>query len=166
MPEWGELLCVAKTVASTSSGVFKGQTKFPFFALEENRHLQYRLFDVLSLIGNGGRGPHSLGDNSASGYDSAVKKSIRGVEWLCLGMQSSRINKEEMTFSVGIGHSFNRWNGVALQQVEDVLLGWATLERMGNVTIYEKRLRGEGQKRKVNPNKLPHFLHLVVLDFE
>ena len=69
---------------------------------------------MLSLIGNGVRGPHSLGDYSASGYDSAVKKPIGSVKWLCLGVQSSRIDKEEMTFSVGIGQRFDRWNRVAL----------------------------------------------------
>ena len=155
-------------MASTSSRVFEGQTKSPVFALEENGHLQHRLFNVLSLIGDGVRGPHSLGDYGASVRDSAVKKPIKGVEWLFLGVQS-RTNKEEMSFSVGVRRQFNLWNGVALQQVEEVLLCWATLERMGDVTIYEnveKRLRGEGQKREVNPNQLPHFLHLVVLDFE
>jgi hypothetical protein len=166
LPEWSELLSVAKTMASTSSRVFKGQTKSPVYALEKDGQLQHRLFNVLSLIGNSVRGPHCLGDHSASGHESAVKKPIRGVEWLCLGVQSSRTNKEEIAFSVGIRRRFNVWNGVALQQTEDVLLCWTTLERMGNVAIYEKRLRGKGQEREVDPDRLPHFFHLVVLDFE
>jgi hypothetical protein len=166
LPEGSEFLCVAKAMASTSSRVFKGQTKSPVCALEENGHLQHGLFDVLSLISNGVWRPHCLGDHSSSSYDSAVKKPIRGVKWLLLGVQSSRANKEEIAFSVGIRRRFNLWNGVALQQADDVFLCWTTLKRVGNIAIYEKRLRGKGQEREVNPSRLPHFFHLVVLDFE
>ena len=98
----------------TVDHIFEGKAKSPVFALEENGHLQYRLFNVLSLISNGVRGPHSLGHYSASVRDSAVKKPSRGVEWLYLGVQS-RANKKEMTFSVGVGCQFNRWNRVGLQ---------------------------------------------------
>ena len=72
-------------MAPTSSRVFKGQTKSPIYALEENGHLQH-LFNVMPPIGKGVRGPHGLGDHSASVRDSAVKKPFRGVEWLCLGV--------------------------------------------------------------------------------
>ena len=75
-------------------------------------------------------------------------------------------DKEEMSFSVGIRRGFNRWNGVALQQVEDVLPSSMALERLGNVAIDEKRLRGKGQAGSVNPNQPPHFVHLVVLGFD
>ena len=48
-----------------------------------------------------------------------------------------------MTFPVGVRQGFNRWNGVALQQVEDVFLSSTALERMGNIAIDKKRLRGK-----------------------
>ena len=39
LSEWSELLCVEKTMASTSGRSFKGKTKFPVYALEENGSL-------------------------------------------------------------------------------------------------------------------------------
>ena len=142
VPKWSKLLCVAKTMASTSSRVFKGQTKSPIYALEENGHLQHLLFNVMPPIVKGVRGPHGLGDYCASVRDSAVKKPIGGVEWLCLGVQSNRTNKEEVSFSVGIGRSFDRWDGVTLQQVEKIFLSLTRQESLGNVAIDEERLRG------------------------
>jgi len=40
-PEWSELLCIAKNMASTSSRGFKGQSKCPVHVLKENGHLQH-----------------------------------------------------------------------------------------------------------------------------
>jgi hypothetical protein len=76
-PERSQFLRVAKTMASTSSRGFEGQTKSPVYFLEKNGHLQHRRFNVLPLIGNGVRGPHFLGNYSASAHDSAVKKPRR-----------------------------------------------------------------------------------------
>ena len=81
-------------MASISSRIFEGQTKSPVCVLEENGHLQHRRFNVLLLIGNGVRGPHFLGNYSASVHDSAVKKPRRDAE--------SWSNKKEMAFSVGV----------------------------------------------------------------
>ena len=67
-------------MASTSSRRFKGKSKSPIQALEKNGHLQHRLLNMLPLVGDGVRGPHYLGDHSASVYDSAVKKPRRRVE--------------------------------------------------------------------------------------
>lgn len=120
VPEWCELLCVTKTLAPTSSRGFKGQTESPVYALKKNRHLQHCLFNVMPLIGV--RGPHCLGDHSASVYDSTVEETRRRVERLLWSVSTNRTNKEEMTFSVGIGRCFDRWNRVALQQVEEILL--------------------------------------------
>ena len=50
-----------------------------------------------------------------------------------------------MSFSVGVRRGFNWWDGVALQQDEDVFFSSTALERMGNIAIDEKRLRGKGQ---------------------
>ena len=79
-PERSEFMCVAKTMASTSSSGFEGQTKSPVHVLEENGHLQHRPFNVLLLIDSGVRGPHFLGNYSASVHDSAVKKPRRDAE--------------------------------------------------------------------------------------
>ena len=47
-----------------------------------------------------------------------------------------------MTFSIGIGRGFDRWNRVTLQQIEKILLGSTRQESLGNVAIDEERLRG------------------------
>ena len=73
-------MCVANTMASTSSRGLEGKTKSPVRVLEENGHLQHRRFNVLPLIDNGVRGPHFLGNYSASVHDSAVKKLRRDAE--------------------------------------------------------------------------------------
>jgi len=120
-------------MASTSSCGFEGQTKSPVYVLEENGHLQHRLFNVLLLIGDGVRGPHFLRNHSASAHDSAVKKKPRrGLERL-----PSR-NEEEKAFSVGVRRSFNQWN-VALQQVVVVSLSSTTVESIRYVAVDEKR---------------------------
>ena len=59
-----------------------------------------------------------------------------------------------MAFSVGIRQSFNRWDGVGLEQIEEELLSPTALESLGNIAIDEerKRLRGGGQVWKVKSN--------------
>ena len=84
---------------------------------------------MLPLVGNGVRRPHCLGDHSASVYDRAVKKPRRSAD------------NKELAFTVRERQSFNLWNGIALQQVEEVLLGSTAQESLGNVAIYEKSLK-------------------------
>ena len=98
---------------------------------------------MLPLICDGVRGPHCLGDYSASVYDNAVEKQSRRVDWLLWDVSSSRNDKEGMAFSVGVRQSFNRWDEIGLQQIEEVLLSSTALESLGNVAIDEKRLRGK-----------------------
>ena len=116
LPEWSELLCVAKAMTSTSGRFSEGKAKSPVFSLEENGHLQDRLFNMLPLIGDGVWVPHCLGDHGASSsQDGTVKQPRRHVERMLFG--ASSVIKEEMALSVVIGYRRNLWNGGALQQI-------------------------------------------------
>jgi len=108
-PEWSVFLCATESIASTARHVFQGNTKYPFYALKKNGHLQYRLFNLKPLLGRGVRGPHCLGDYGSSAYDGAVKGSRRRVETFRLpwDVLSNRTNNEEMAFSIGERRSFN-----------------------------------------------------------
>ena len=55
-----------------------------------------------------------------------------------------------MALSVGKRQWFRLWNGVALQQVEEVLLSPMEVERVRNVAIYEKLLGGERRSCQEN----------------
>lgn len=112
-PEWSELLCVAKTITYTSGCSVEGKAKLPAYSLEENRHLQYRLFDMLLLTEDGVRGPHCLGNDRSSAYDRAVEKRRRRVvETSYWNVSSDRTDLIGMTFAVGIRQTFDRWKGV------------------------------------------------------
>ena len=65
-------------------------------------------------------------------------------------MSRSRTDEEEMALSVRVRRCFNRREGICLQQIAEVLLSLTALESLGNVAIYEKRLREDGQVGKVN----------------
>lgn len=92
LPEWSELLCVAKAMTSTSGRFSEGKAKSPVLSLEENGHLQYRLFNMLPLISNGVWGPQYLGDHrTSSSYNGAVKQPRRRVEITLFG--ASNVSK-------------------------------------------------------------------------
>jgi hypothetical protein len=68
--ECSELFRAVKIMALTRSRSFQGNTKAPIHTSEENWKLQHH------LLGNAVRGPHCLGNHSASVRDNAVKKQI------------------------------------------------------------------------------------------
>jgi hypothetical protein len=51
--KWCEALSVDEIVTSTSSSSLERESKSPVGALEEDGKLQFRLFDVISPVGDG-----------------------------------------------------------------------------------------------------------------
>jgi hypothetical protein len=60
-------------MAAPTHGSFESDAKVPVRVLEEDRHLQFRLQDVMSKIGNESRNPQSLRDNGSSTHDDTVE---------------------------------------------------------------------------------------------
>ncbi len=77
--KWRGSLRIEEIIASTSSCGFKGKAKSPIRALKEDRHLQFRLFDVVCSIGDGMRSPQRLGHHSSFSHNLTVKQPVRLV---------------------------------------------------------------------------------------
>ena len=68
-----ETLCIYESVAAPTHCSFESDAKVPVRVLEEYRHLQFRLRDILSNIGNGMRDPQSLRYHGSSTHDHTVE---------------------------------------------------------------------------------------------
>ena len=66
-------LSIYESVAAPTHCSFETEAKVTVRVLEEYRHLQFRLRDMLSNNGNGMRNPQSLRDHGSSTHDHTVE---------------------------------------------------------------------------------------------
>ena len=90
-----ETLCIYESVAAPTHGSFETEAKIPVRVLEKDRHLQFRLRDVLSNIGNGMRDPQSLRHHSSNTHDHTVEYPSGLVGRLILDMVGNGRDDEE-----------------------------------------------------------------------
>src|ERR1700761_8754618 len=93
------MLGIYETVAVAGSSSFERKTKSPVRVQEKDRHLQFRLFDVVSSIGVGMRSPQSLRHHTSSTYDPSVEYPSVLVGKLSADMLGNGINDEGFAFS-------------------------------------------------------------------
>jgi hypothetical protein len=90
-----ETLCIYESVAAPTHGSFETEAKIPVRVLEEYRHLQFRIRDVLSNIGDGMRDPQSLRHHGSSTHDHTVEYPSGLVRCLILDMVGNGRDNEE-----------------------------------------------------------------------
>lgn len=132
--KWRRRLRIYETVASASNSSIERNAKSPVRVLEKDRHLQWCLFDVLSPVDVGGRGPQGLRDHSSSTHDHSVEYPTVLVGKLISDMWRNGGDNERIAFSPSMtrgGHD------VALQQTREVSLSSLGTEAYGYIPVDE-----------------------------
>jgi hypothetical protein len=121
-------------MAVTSDSGSEREAKSPIRVQEEDRHLQFRLFDVVSSVGNGMRGPQGLRHHSSSTHDPTVEYPGRLVGRLTSDILRNGSDNEGIAFSSRI---MRGGDVVAFQEANEVpLSSWGT-ETLGYISIHE-----------------------------
>jgi hypothetical protein len=110
--KWCGKLRIYQSVAVASNSCFERKAKCPVRVQEKDRHLQCRLCDVVSSVGNGMRGPQSLRHHTSSTHDPTVEHPSGLVGKLRVDMLGHVSNDEGIAFSPTVVRG---GDGVALQ---------------------------------------------------
>lgn len=128
---------IEEVVASALGSVFEGNAKSSVDSFEEDRHLQFRLLDVLSPISGSVRSPQCLRYYCSLIHDATVKHPARLLGEFRPNMWRNGGNEEESTFSPGQISTRGGRYGVALQDRKKVLLSGLGSETPGYIPIDE-----------------------------
>jgi hypothetical protein len=132
-------------VASTTNSNIKRKAKSAVCVLEEYWHLQWRIFDVLSPVGDGVWSPQGLSDYSSSIHDHSVEYPSVLVGKLISDMSRNGGDNERIGFPPRMTRG---GDGVAFQQTREVSLSALGTEASGYIPVNENLWVAEIRTRK------------------